>query len=147
MAPREIVMGSAEKVKSLANKIPSFLARIDCETLTKTTLVEPLIQALGYDIDHPSEVLPKYASTYASTESDGRRGVDYALMQYGAPVVLIVCHWPEDDIERGRAQLATQFEATDVRLGILTNRHLQEPRFVSGTSFQRLHRLMSLSPF
>jgi hypothetical protein len=26
-------------------------------------------------------------------------------------------------------------------------RHLQEPRFVSGTSFQLLHRLMSLSPF
>jgi sugar lactone lactonase YvrE len=32
------------------------------------------------------------------------------------------------------------------RLSIF-NRHLQEPRFVSGTSFQRLHRLMSLSPF
>ena len=46
------------------------------------------IQMLGYDIFDPVEVMPEFTADIGTKKGEK---VDYALMQDGAPVVLVEC--------------------------------------------------------
>ena len=92
---------------------------IDTEEATKTSFVLPFIQMLGYDFFDPAEVVPEFTADVGTKKGEK---VDYALMQDGAPIILIECKkvGAKLDVDE-MSQLLRYFTVTNVRLGILTD--------------------------
>jgi len=110
----------------LVNRLFELKARIDrqrgsvgTEEATKTAFVLPFIQALGYDIFDPSEVVPELTADHGVKRGEK---VDYAIKQDGRVVMLIECKAIGSNLEAKHAgQLYRYFSVTDARFGVLTD--------------------------
>lgn len=89
------------------------------EEAAKTALVMPFIQALGYDVFNPSEVVPEYTADVGTKKGEK---VDYAICDGGKVKILIECKPASAALNLNHAsQLFRYFSVTDARLAILTN--------------------------
>ena len=92
------------------------------EEATKHALVLPFIQALGYDIFNPLEVVPEYTADFGLKQGEK---VDYAIVREdndGEPALLIECKKVSDPLDVSRAsQLSRYFSQAPAHIGILTN--------------------------
>ncbi len=89
------------------------------EEAAKTALVMPFIQALGYDVFDPSEVVPEYTADIGTKKGEK---VDYAICQAGKVKILIECKPASVPLSLNHAgQLFRYFSVTDARLAVLTN--------------------------
>lgn len=89
------------------------------EEAAKTALVLPFIQALGYDVFNPSEVVPEYTADVGTKKGEK---VDYAICEASKVSVLIECKPASSELSINHAgQLFRYFSVTDARLAILTN--------------------------
>lgn len=89
------------------------------EEAAKTALVMPFIQALGYDVFNPSEVIPEYTCDVGTKKGEK---VDYAICDTGKVKILIECKPASAALNLNHAsQLFRYFSVTDARLAILTN--------------------------
>ena len=92
---------------------------LSTEEATKHALVLPFIQALGYDVFDPREVVPEFTADYGLKNGEK---VDYAVMRDGEPVLLFECKKVDDPLDVSRAsQLARYFHTTKARIAILTD--------------------------
>ncbi|MCB0030342.1 MAG: type I restriction enzyme HsdR N-terminal domain-containing protein [Anaerolineales bacterium] len=113
-------MDFIDRIKQLASRVPAQLEYCKTEEATKNALVMPFINALGYDVFNPIEVMPEFMADVGIKKGEK---VDYAIMQGGAPIILFECKWSGATLDIGRAsQLLRYFHAVkEVRFGILTN--------------------------
>ncbi len=89
------------------------------EEAAKTALVMPFIQALGYDVFNPSEVVPEYTCDVGTKKGEK---VDYAICDTGKIKILVECKPASAALNLNHAsQLFRYFSVTDARLAILTN--------------------------
>ena len=89
------------------------------EEAAKTALVMPFIQALGYDVFNPSEVVPEFTADVGTKKGEK---VDYAIIESGKVNILIECKPASVQLDlRHASQLYRYFSVTDARLAILTN--------------------------
>lgn len=92
------------------------------EEAAKHALVLPFIQALGYDIFNPAEVVPEYTADFGLKQGEK---VDYAIFREdstGEPAMLIECKKVTDPLDVAKAsQLSRYFSQTPTHIGILTN--------------------------
>lgn len=89
------------------------------EEAAKTALVMPFIQALGYDVFNPSEVVPEFTADVGTKKGEK---VDYAICSGGAVRILIECKPSTSALNVNHAsQLFRYFSVTDARLAVLTN--------------------------
>jgi hypothetical protein len=89
------------------------------EEAAKTALVMPFIQALGYDVFNPSEVVPEYVADVGTKKGEK---VDYAICRDKSVAVLIECKPSSSELNINHAgQLFRYFSVTSARLAILTN--------------------------
>lgn len=89
------------------------------EEAAKTALVMPFIQALGYDVFNPGEVVPEFCADVGTKKGEK---VDYAICQEGKVSILIECKPASVDLNINHAgQLFRYFSVTDARLAVLTN--------------------------
>lgn len=89
------------------------------EEAAKTALVMPFIQALGYDVFNPSEVVPEYTADVGTKKGEK---VDYAICAAGKVTILIECKPSTAELNINHAsQLFRYFSVTDARLAVLTN--------------------------
>lgn len=89
------------------------------EEAAKTALVMPFIQALGYDVFNPSEVVPEYTADVGTKKGEK---VDYAICDGGRVRILVECKPSNVALNVNHAsQLFRYFSVTDARLAILTN--------------------------
>ena len=89
------------------------------EEAAKTALVMPFIQALGYDVFNPAEVVPEFTADIGTKKGEK---VDYAICREGAVAILIECKPSTIALNLNHAsQLYRYFSVTDARLAILTN--------------------------
>ena len=89
------------------------------EEAAKTALVMPFIQALGYDVFNPSEVVPEFIADVGTKKGEK---VDYAIRNGGSLTVLIECKPSSVELNINHAgQLFRYFSVTSARLAILTN--------------------------
>ena len=112
-------MDFIEIIKALAEKAQKIKLGLNTEEATKTALVMPFIQALGYDVFNPLEVVPEFIADIA-----GRKGekVDYAIMQDGKPIMIIECKAYGVNLnDVNRDQLHRYFLTLDSCIGILTD--------------------------
>ena len=79
----------------------------------------PFIQALGYNVFDPTEVVPEFTADIGTKRGEK---VDYAIMQDGKPIILIEAKSATSDLNGEHAsQLFRYFSVTEARIGILTN--------------------------
>lgn len=89
------------------------------EEAAKTALVMPFLQALGYDVFNPSEVIPEFTADVGVKKGEK---VDYALCIDGKLSILIECKPSSVDLDLKHAsQLFRYFSTTDARVAVLTN--------------------------
>ena len=69
-------MDFIEKVQDIAQRIPKTIDHIHTEEATKSAFVMPLIQALGYDLFNPLEVVPEFVADHGTKKGEK---VDYAI--------------------------------------------------------------------
>lgn len=111
-------MDFKDQLKQLSDRIEKLKSQILTEEATKTSLIMPFIQTLGYDIFNPTEVTPEFIADIGTKKGEK---VDYAILKDGQPVILIECkHWSEN-LDLHNSQLLRYFNVTKAKFGILTN--------------------------
>ena len=108
---KDIMLQLSERVGKLKDSLST-------EEATKTALVLPFIQALGYDVFNPLEVVPEYTCDIGTKRGEK---IDYAILQDGKPIVLIECKHCKDDLSVHEGQLLRYFHVSHSKFGILTN--------------------------
>lgn len=89
------------------------------EEATKTALIMPFLQALGYDVFNPSELIPEYSADVGTKKGEK---VDYAINLNGKITILIECKPVFSELNVNHAsQLFRYFSVTDSKIALLTN--------------------------
>ncbi len=89
------------------------------EEATKTALIMPFLQALGYDVFNPSELIPEYSADVGTKKGEK---VDYAININGKITILIECKPVFSELNINHAsQLFRYFSVTDSKIALLTN--------------------------
>lgn len=111
-------MDFKDQIKQLSERVVKLKENIQTEEATKTAFIMPMIQALGYDVFDPTEVVPEYTCDLGIKKGEK---IDYAIHKDGQPIILIECkHWKED-LTSHNGQLFRYFHVSNARFGILTN--------------------------
>lgn len=112
-------MDLATRLADLQKKAVEHREVLLTEEAAKTALVMPFIQALGYDVFNPSEVVPEYTADIGTKKGEK---VDYAICNGGKVTILIECKPSSVELNINHAgQLFRYFSVTDARLAVLTN--------------------------
>jgi hypothetical protein len=95
---------------------------IHTEEATKNSLVLPFINALGYDIFDPMEVVPEFTADISQMGTKKGEKVDFAIVKENKPIILIECKKIGSNLDNDHAsQLFRYYHTTPARIGILTN--------------------------
>jgi len=128
-----------EELKKLVKRIDDLKDSITTEEATKTAIVMPFFQTLGYDVFNPLEFCPEYTADVGIKKGEK---VDYAILLNGEPVILIECKCVNEKLNKHDSQLFRYFSTTTSKFGILTNgidyrfyTDLEEPNKMDSTPF------------
>lgn len=105
-------------IKQMGERVARLKDQITTEEATKNAFIMPFIQALGYDIFNPLEVVPEFTSDIGIKKGEK---VDYAILKDGVPVILIECKWWGADLQLHDSQLLRYFHTSKAKFGVLTN--------------------------
>lgn len=111
-------MDFVDQVKLLAKRVETLQASIQTEEATKTSLIMPFFQLLGYDVFNPLEFVPEYTADVGIKKGEK---VDYAILTDGAPTILVEAKWCGEALDKHGSQLFRYFGTTKAKFGILTN--------------------------
>jgi hypothetical protein len=113
-----MTMDFADQITQLAIRVEKLKPQLLTEEATKNALILPFIQALGYDVFNPSEVIPEFTSDIGIKKGEK---VDYAIMQKEKMIMLIECKGVNDNLSSHDTQLIRYFHTSDAKFAILTN--------------------------
>jgi len=112
-------MDLMDTLKDISDTIPKQREIIKTEEATKNALIMPFINALGYNVFDPSEVVPEFTADVGNKQGEK---VDYAIMIDGNPIILIEAKSINTELDiKHASQLFRYFNSTEARFGILTN--------------------------
>lgn len=111
-------MNFDEQIKSFAKRTKSIMGGIATEEATKTSIIMPFFQILGYDVFNPSEFTPEYTADVGIKKGEK---VDYAILNNKEPVILIECKSINEVLTKHDSQLFRYFGTTTAKFAILTN--------------------------
>lgn len=107
-----------EAIKQFSERVSTMKDSISTEEATKMSLIVPLFQILGYDVFNPTEFCPEYTADVGIKKGEK---VDYAILENGAPSILIECKSCSEQLDKHSSQLFRYFGTTPAKFGILTN--------------------------
>lgn len=108
-----------QTIRALGERVAKLKDAIKTEEATKTALILPFLQALGYDVFNPAEVNPEFIADVGLKKGEK---VDYAIMRGNDPIIIIECKHQQDKLTLENAsQLLRYFHVTKTRIGVLTN--------------------------
>lgn len=111
-------MDFIDQIKLLSDRVTKLKDQIATEEAAKNALIMPFIQALGYDVFNPLEVVPEYVTDIGIKKGEK---IDYAILKDGIPTILVECkHWAQN-LNLHEGQLLRYFHVSKARFGILTN--------------------------
>jgi hypothetical protein len=112
-------MDLSTRLAELQKRVTEHREVLLTEEAAKTALVMPFIQALGYDVFNPAEVVPEYTCDVGIKKGEK---VDYAICEGGKVRILVECKPASAPLDLAHAsQLYRYFSVADARLAILTN--------------------------
>lgn len=111
-------MDFKDQLKQISERVVKLKEQILTEEATKNAFIMPFLQALGYDVFNPTEVVPEFIADIGIKKGEK---IDYAIFKDGKPTILIECkHWSQD-LSVHDGQLLRYFHVSKARFGILTN--------------------------
>ena len=129
----------SEQLKNLGKRVATLKDSISTEEATKTSLIMPFFQILGYDIFNPLEFIPEFTADFGIKKGEK---VDYAIKLNDEPVILIEAKSISEKLTKHDSQLFRYFGTTTSKFGILTNGQeykfytdLDEPNKMDTTPF------------
>lgn len=108
-----------DKIMQLARRSQAAESQALTEEATKTSVILPFLQALGFDVFSLDDVVPEFVADVGTKKGEK---VDFALKIDGKVAMLVEAK--PINVALGNAQfsqLYRYFSVTDARLGILTN--------------------------
>jgi hypothetical protein len=112
-------MDLIDQIKTLSARLSTTRTLIQTEEATKTAMVLPFIQLLGYNVFDPTEVTPELIADIGTKKGEK---VDYAILRDGKPIMLVECKKCGGELNINHAsQLFRYFHVTSARFGVLTN--------------------------
>lgn len=108
------------KIFELTNRVRQVQGQQLNEAMTRNSLILPFMQALGYDVFNPNEVIAEFTSDIGTKKGEK---VDFAIMRDNVPVIIIECKPMGTSLDAGKCnQLHRYFPThTSARIGILTD--------------------------
>lgn len=107
-----------EQIKLLSKRVLTIRDSISTEESTKTSIIMPFFQILGYDIFNPAEFTPEFTADVGIKKGEK---VDFAIMNEGNPIILIEAKGVNDVLLKHDSQLFRYFGTTTAKFAILTN--------------------------
>lgn len=107
-----------EEITSFSKRVKNIIDSVRTEEATKTSIIMPFFQILGYDVFNPSEFVPEFTADVGVKKHEK---VDFAIMQDGNPVILIEAKAVNEDLTKHGSQLFRYFGTTSAKFAILTN--------------------------
>lgn len=108
-----------DQLRILSARIRNTKDMIQTEEATKTSMIMPLIQILGYNVFDPLEVTPEFIADIGTKKGEK---VDYAILKEGKPIIIFECKKVDSDLSINNAgQLFRYFHVTAARFAVLTN--------------------------
>jgi len=112
-------MDFIDQLKQFSAQVEKRKDNILTEEATKTSMIMPFFQMLGYDVFNPLEFIPEFTADFGTKKGEK---VDYAIMnEDGSPLILIEAKWCGDSLDKHGSQLFRYFSTTPAKFGILTN--------------------------
>lgn len=112
-------MDLIDRLTELAGRAEKLQTQLATEEATKNALVMPFINALGYDVFNPLEVVPEFTADVGVKKGEK---VDYAILRDGRPIILVECKLIGTDLDKlTPSQLYRYFSVTEARFGVLTD--------------------------
>lgn len=112
-------MDFSEQLSQFASRISRLKDSIATEETTKTSLILPFFQLLGYDIFNPFEFVPEFTADIGTKKGEK---VDYAILMSNDPIILIEAKPVNTELSHTHtSQLYRYFSVTKARFAILTN--------------------------
>lgn len=111
-------MAFEENLKNLISRLETMKESIYTEEATKTSIVMPFFQILGYDVFNPAEFVPEYTADVGIKKGEK---VDYAICLNGELTILIEAKSINEQLEKHDSQLFRYFGTTSAKFAILTN--------------------------
>lgn len=138
-------MDFIDELKQFSNRVKSLKDKLPTEEATKSSLIMPFFQMLGYDVFNPDEFMPEFTADVGIKKGEK---VDYAILCDGKPVILIEAKWVQEDLKRHDSQLFRYFGTTEAKFAILTNgviyrfyTDLDEPNKMDSAPFLEINML------
>ncbi len=111
-------MDFKDAIKQIGDRFEKMKDTLQTEEATKNAIIMPFLQALGYDVFNPMEVLPEFTCDIGTKKGEK---IDYAIFKDGKPIILIECkHWKQD-LSLHDNQLLRYFHVSNAKFGLLTN--------------------------
>ncbi len=111
-------MDFKKNMKILSSKVESLLPQLETEEATKTAIILPFLQIIGYDIFDPTIIVPEYTADIGIKKGEK---VDYAILENGEVAMLVECKHHKQTLTHHNSQLFRYFAATKTRFALLTN--------------------------
>lgn len=108
----------ADQIKSLSKRVAGLQLSAMTEEATKTSIIMPFFQVLGYDVFNPDEFLPEFVADVGIKKGEK---VDFAILRDGKPLILIEAKAVSEKLEKHDSQLYRYFGTTEAKFAILTN--------------------------
>lgn len=112
-------MDLIDHLQNIAARAEKQVSLLSTEEATKNALVMPVLNALGYNVFDPTEVVPEFVADVGVKKGEK---VDYAIFINGAPMILVECKAVGAELcLKHASQLFRYFSTTAARFAILTN--------------------------
>lgn len=111
-------MDFKDQIRQIGERVKNFKDQIATEEATKNAFIMPFLQALGYDVFNPVEVVPEFVTDIGTKKGEK---IDYAIYKDGVITILVECkHWAQNlNIHDG--QMLRYFHVSKARFALLTN--------------------------
>lgn len=112
-------MDFIEQVTQFSKRVEAIRKNILTEEATKTSIILPFFQLLGYDVFNPYEFVPEFTADVGTKRGEK---VDYAIMMDRKPLILIEAKSANTELSpKHMNQLLRYFTVTKAKFAILTN--------------------------
>lgn len=111
-------MDFIEKINQFSRRVETLKDQIQTEEATKTALIMPFFQLLGYDVFNPSEFVPEFTADVGIKKGEK---IDYAIFLNGELSILLEAKAIDENLDKHGSQLFRYYATSSARFGILTN--------------------------
>ncbi|MCU0331516.1 MAG: type I restriction endonuclease [Candidatus Kapabacteria bacterium] len=111
-------MDFKDQIRQLGDRVGKLRENIHTEEATKNAFIMPFLQALGYDVFNPLEVVPEYVTDVGTKKGEK---IDYAILKENTPIILVECKHHKQNLDLHDGQLLRYFHVSKAKFGILTN--------------------------